>query len=460
LLRKLVFYAFALMLVGLATVVVSEYAVRVLFPGLNPSTQLVFYSSNPYEVPLGLPGVSYRHRHNAGDFDVEVRFNELGLRDTADVRGADADDWFFVGDSFGFGFGVDEGDRVSSVLNRAAVGGTRAQRGIVEHQRVQPEVLRGAEFQSDYAGLPGTQPEVLGGAEFQSAYAGLPGTQPEVLRGAEFQSDYAGLPGTQPEVLRGAEFQSDYAGLPGTQPEVLRGAEVSQGLAEEQRALPVFFNVSSPTHIEGYGRLLAMADGLVGHGGNPNPVLLLIFTGNDLFDYEAGVVAHTPFVSRFSRLKFYVGTQSALYQALRYLAWNAPGLRERLHQKAVQTAQEGHFVSFDPRVVESSARMAARILDEGERPHWVVLAPPKSLWTGRYRAEWAQFHYGFADALRERGLRVMDLAPALEQRALRDGVDSPLMFYFPTDGHWSAVGSAAVAEILIEEWADGTPWHR
>jgi hypothetical protein len=59
LLRKLVFYAFALMLVGLATVVVSEYAVRVLFPGLNPSTQLVFYSSNPYEVPLGLPGVSY-----------------------------------------------------------------------------------------------------------------------------------------------------------------------------------------------------------------------------------------------------------------------------------------------------------------------------------------------------------------------------------------------------------------
>jgi hypothetical protein len=420
LLRKLVFYAFALMLVGLATVVVSEYAVRVLFPGLNPSTQLVFYSSNPYEVPLGLPGVSYRHRHNAGDFDVEVRFNGLGLRDTADVRGADADDWFFVGDSFGFGFGVDEGDRVSSVLNRAAVGGTRAQRGIVEHQR----------------------------------------EQPEVLRGAEFQSDYAGLPGTQPEVLRGAEFQSDYAGLPGTQPEVLRGAEVSQGFAEEQRALPVFFNVSSPTHIEGYGRLLAMADGLVGHGGNPNPVLLLIFTGNDLFDYEAGVVAHTPFVSRFSRLKFYVSTQSALYQALRYLAWNAPGLRERLHQKAVQTAQEGHFVSFDPRVVESSARMAARILDEGERPHWVVLAPPKSLWTGRYRAEWAQFHYGFADALRERGLRVTDLAPALEQRALRDGVDSPLMFYFPTDGHWSAAGSAAVAEILIEEWAGGTPWHR
>jgi hypothetical protein len=420
LLRKLVFYAFALMLVGLATVVVSEFSVRVLFPGLNPSTQLVFYSSNPYEVPLGLPGVSYRHRHNAGDFDVEVRFNELGLRDTADVRGADADDWFFVGDSFGFGFGVDEYERVSSVLNRAAVGGTRAQRGFVEHQR----------------------------------------TQPEVLRGAEFQSDYAGLPGSQPEVLRGAEFQSAYAGLPGTQPEVLRGAEVSQGFAEEQRVLPVFFNVSSPTHIEGYGRLLDMADGLVGHGGNPNPVLLLIFTGNDLFDYEAGVVAHTPFVSRFSRLKFYVGTQSALYQALRYLAWNAPGLRERLHQKAVQTAQEGYFVSFDPRVVESSARMAARVLDEGERPHWVVLAPPKSLWTGRYRAEWAQFHYGFADALRERGLRVMDLAPALEQRALRDGVDSPLMFYFPTDGHWSAVGSAAVAEILIEEWADGTPWHR
>ena len=73
---------------ALATLVLAEVAFRAFFPQLNPATQLVFYSQNPWQVPLGLPGETYRHRHNAGDFDVEVRFNALGLRDVADIRQA------------------------------------------------------------------------------------------------------------------------------------------------------------------------------------------------------------------------------------------------------------------------------------------------------------------------------------------------------------------------------------
>jgi hypothetical protein len=189
-----------------------------------------------------------------------------------------------------------------------------------------------------------------------------------------------------------------------------------------------------------------------------NPVLLLIFTGNDLFDFEAGVVHHTPFVSRASQIKFYISTKSALYQALRYLAWNTPGLGARLQQRSAFNAQEGYYVTYIPRVVHSSAAMTARVLDEGDRPHWVVLAPPKSLWTGLYRAEWELIHYGFAYALRERGLRVTDLAPLLEQRAAQAGTMSPLDFYFPVDGHWTSEGNAVVAEILFEQWHFGEFW--
>ena len=115
--KQWAFYGVLVTGLALATLVLAEVAFRAFFPQLNPATQLVFYSQNPWQVPLGLPGETYRHRHNAGDFDVEVRFNALGLRDVADIRPSPPGDWLYVGDSFGFGFGVDEHVRVSSRLD-------------------------------------------------------------------------------------------------------------------------------------------------------------------------------------------------------------------------------------------------------------------------------------------------------------------------------------------------------
>lgn len=320
---------FGLVLAGLlvgVTLVLGEVAVRVLFPQLNPATQLVFYSANAWQVPLGWPGMSYRHRHNAGDFDVEVQFNELGLRDRADVRGAQPVDWLLVGDSFGFGFGVEEKERVSSRLD-AMMAGVRV------------------------------------------------------------------------------------------------------------------FNVSSPTHIEGYGRLLQMVRdlGVTDSVG----VVLQVFTGNDLFDFEAGGVAHTPHVSRLDRVRFLVSTRSALYQAVRVAGWHLPVVRDRLALRRAQAAQEGFPVRFDARVVASSVRMTDTVTSDWPGRVRVVVAPPRSLWSGAWQLEWQRIHGAYVEGVRALGLPVLDLAEVV-------GPED----YFPNDGHWHAGGHARVAEAVLT-WLNG-----
>jgi hypothetical protein len=63
-----------------------------------------------------------RQVKNTGDYDVEVRFNDLGLRDDKLLTTATEEDLFVIGDSFAFGWGVNAEDRFSNrlqaILNR------------------------------------------------------------------------------------------------------------------------------------------------------------------------------------------------------------------------------------------------------------------------------------------------------------------------------------------------------
>ena len=65
---------------------------------------------------LGKPSTVYRQRYNRGDFDVEVKFNKNGLRDTRDVSKSAPNSIIVLGDSFAFGHGVSEDKRFSSIL--------------------------------------------------------------------------------------------------------------------------------------------------------------------------------------------------------------------------------------------------------------------------------------------------------------------------------------------------------
>ena len=99
-------------LVGLMLV---EGVARVAAPAYNPSGRVAF-TVLPDGTPIGPRSAVRRLVKNTGDYNVVVRFNSLGFRDSKSIQVSGADSIFVVGDSFGFGWGVEEPLRFSNVL--------------------------------------------------------------------------------------------------------------------------------------------------------------------------------------------------------------------------------------------------------------------------------------------------------------------------------------------------------
>ena len=93
----------------------AEGLTRLLLPAFDPSGRFEF--THPVgSLFLGQPGTAARQIKNTGDYDVAVRINSHGLRDTNDVATAGSDDILVVGDSFAWGWGVEARDRFSDQL--------------------------------------------------------------------------------------------------------------------------------------------------------------------------------------------------------------------------------------------------------------------------------------------------------------------------------------------------------
>jgi hypothetical protein len=103
--------AAAVVLVAVVSLLLLEWSVRLLMPAYDPAGQISFARIDG--VPLGPPGFDGRLWRNTGDFEVSVRINEHGLRDRKDLSRSVAGDLFVVGDSFSFGWGVEERERFS-----------------------------------------------------------------------------------------------------------------------------------------------------------------------------------------------------------------------------------------------------------------------------------------------------------------------------------------------------------
>lgn len=107
----------AALTVAVATVVglgLLEVLTRLFFPAFDPSGR--FGLSHPLgSLTVGTPGTSTRQVKNTGDYDVAIRLNRHGLRDDKDIANAGAvpGDLVFVGDSFTWGWGVEEQERFS-----------------------------------------------------------------------------------------------------------------------------------------------------------------------------------------------------------------------------------------------------------------------------------------------------------------------------------------------------------
>jgi hypothetical protein len=100
-----------------------EILVRISFPIYDPSGHVQFERLSD-GTPIGPRDAVFRQIKNTGDYDVEVRFNDLGLRDDKPLANANkrANALFVVGDSMAFGWGIDAekrfSDRLQDILDR------------------------------------------------------------------------------------------------------------------------------------------------------------------------------------------------------------------------------------------------------------------------------------------------------------------------------------------------------
>ncbi len=107
-----------LLLALVAAAVIAEYSARLAQPQINPAYHLRFVEGDGGLPALGEPNSVHRQIKNTGDFDVTVRFNRYGLRDSKNMAEATREDIFLVGDSFTFGWGVEEEERLSERLEK------------------------------------------------------------------------------------------------------------------------------------------------------------------------------------------------------------------------------------------------------------------------------------------------------------------------------------------------------
>ena len=101
---------------------VAEYSVRLTLPKYDPAGHVSFYTDSVTGVLLGRPNSRTRQIKNSGDYDVEIAFNRHGLRDRRDIANGTARDLYVLGDSFAFGWGVEESERFSSLLEKPTAG--------------------------------------------------------------------------------------------------------------------------------------------------------------------------------------------------------------------------------------------------------------------------------------------------------------------------------------------------
>ena len=95
----------------------AELVMRQVYPSFDPRGNVVFHTKED-GVVLAEPNFSGRQWRNSGEFNVKVDINAYGFRDKKDLKNANSDDIFLVGDSFSFGHGVEEEERFGNVLQK------------------------------------------------------------------------------------------------------------------------------------------------------------------------------------------------------------------------------------------------------------------------------------------------------------------------------------------------------
>ena len=106
----------ALLVSTSVAVFVAECSIRLALPAYDPAGHVTWQHHPKAGTVLGQPRTTARQIKNSGDYNVSVQFNRHGFRDQQDVSRGTQRDIYVVGDSFTFGWGVEERERFSNVL--------------------------------------------------------------------------------------------------------------------------------------------------------------------------------------------------------------------------------------------------------------------------------------------------------------------------------------------------------
>lgn len=137
------------------TLLAMEHLVRWLIPEFDPSGHVDFIAGHGDRPILGPKNTSQLQIKNTSDFETTINFNKYGFRDSKDLATSTPQDYFAVGDSVSFGWGVDEDKRVSDqmqtllgqkVFNISIPGDINVSRHLVEYARQQGAVINNLLF--------------------------------------------------------------------------------------------------------------------------------------------------------------------------------------------------------------------------------------------------------------------------------------------------------------------------
>ena len=108
---KLIFVAFNFCLF----IFCLELFSRMLFPETAPKNNL-YFNNMQNNLKIGPKNLTLRQMKNSSDYNVEISFNNYGFRDIKNLKNSKYSDFFVVGDSMSFGWGVEEKNRYSNIL--------------------------------------------------------------------------------------------------------------------------------------------------------------------------------------------------------------------------------------------------------------------------------------------------------------------------------------------------------
>lgn len=216
------------------------------------------------------------------------------------------------------------------------------------------------------------------------------------------------------------------------------------GVLQKLQNRPVF-NISIPTDLIGYKKLVAYAER---SGARIGTLIIGVCMENDIRDYGAAKSTATPSQSSAAQsLKHWLHDHSALYFFLTSIIHTSPILRDLFVKLGLIVP---NLDGIEMPELAPNARSASvaelEALAEG-RKAVVLIIPSRWLWVGdaSRRQAVSEFHDAFVADLRARGLTVVDPRVFME----RNG--PPLKFHFQNDGHWRPGMHAIAAEMLLAE---------